>query len=153
MPSARFWKVAQLMALGALVASCASQGRNYVSSNMNETLEVEILPNDSKMFVYRLNVPEDKVPEQVRIARAGGGEGRGGEYGGITVGHGTQDLVHQNAGFVVEKMGYCKEGFLEIDSSASRFNLWLKGECKDGATADDRKQFGIKQTLPVKLGN
>jgi hypothetical protein len=152
MSSATLWKIVKLVVLGALVVSCASKGRNYVSSNMDETLEIEILPNDSKMFVYRLSVPENKVPGTVRIARAGG-EGRDGEHGGVSIGRGTQDLVHQNAGFVVEKMGYCKEGFLEIDSSASRFNLWLKGECKDGATADDRKQFGIKQTLPVKLGN
>ena len=55
----------------------------------------------------------------------------------------------ENAGYVVEHMGYCREGFLEIDSSASQFNLWVKGECKEGATDDDRKKFGTKQILPV----
>jgi hypothetical protein len=148
LPKAAAWIL--LAAAGALLLACSSPGRNYTGSSLEETLEVEILPNTSKMFVYRLRLPEDRMPEDVRVERGGpsGSDGRG-----INIGRGTTERLHENATFVVQQMGYCREGFLEIDSSASRFNLWLKGECKEGATEEDRKKFGQKQTLPVKLVN
>jgi len=129
--------------------ACSTPGRSYTGSNMQETLEIEILPNTSKMFVYRLQLPEDKMSNGVRIER--GGFQRSEEVRGISVGGATQKRLVENAGYVVAQMGYCREGFLEIDSSASQYNLWLKGECKDGATEDDKKKFGTKQILPVTL--
>lgn len=138
-----------LAATTALLLACSSPGRNYTGSSLEETLEIEILPNTSKMFVYRLRLPEDRMPSDVRVERGGHSEGPGGH--GINIDRDTTERLHENAAYVVAQMGYCREGFLEIDSSASRFNLWVKGECKDGATEDDRKKFGQKQTLPVKL--
>ena len=139
--------------IGLLVTSCTTPGRSYTDGNMLETLEIEILPNTSKMFVYRLRMPEDRVPGGVHIERGGfsrrGGDEEGGR--GISIDHATQQHLHENAAYVVQHMGYCREGFLEIDSSASRFNLWVKGECKDGATEEDIKKFGTKQILPVKF--
>lgn len=129
--------------------ACSTPGRSYTGSNMQETLEIEIMPNTSKMFVYRLQIPEDKMPNGVRIER--GGFQRGDGVRGISLGGSTQKRLVENAGLVVERMGYCREGFLEIDSSVSQYNLWLKGECKDGATEDDKKKFGTKQVLPVRI--
>ncbi len=139
-----------LLILCGLLAACTSPGRSYTESTMQETLEIEILPNTSKMFVYRLRWPEDKVPNLVHIERDAGPRH---EYarGGVDVSRSTQLRLSENAAYVVKRMGYCKEGFLEIDSSMSRYHLWLKGECKDGATDADHKQFGEKQTIPVKF--
>lgn len=143
---------ALLVSLCGLLVACSTPGRSYTDSKMQETLEIEILPNTSKMFVYRLRVPEDQMPNAVRIER--GGFQRGDDMrGGIAVGGSTPKRVLENAGYVVEHMGYCREGFLEIDSSASQYNLWVKGECKEGATEEDQKKFGTKQILPVKLAN
>lgn len=130
-----------------LAVACSTPGRSYTGSNMQETLEIEIMPNTSKMFVYRLQLPESQLSNGVRIER--GGFQRSEEVRGISVGGATQKRLVENAGYVVERMGYCREGFLKIDSSASQYNLWLKGECKDGATEDDKTKFGTKQILPV----
>lgn len=132
-----------------LVAACSSPGRNYTDSKLQETLEIEILPNTSKMFVYRLRLPDDQRPESVRIERGGFQGGGDGPRRGINVNSSTPQRLVENAGYVVQNMGYCREGFLEIDSSASQYNLWVKGECKEGATDEDRKKFGTKQILPV----
>lgn len=145
-PSLRVFGI--VLACGLAVA-CSTPGRSYTGSNMQETLEIEILPNTSKMFVYRLQLPEDKMPNGVRIER--GGFQRSEEVRGIAVGGATQRRLVENAGYVVERMGYCREGFLEIDSSVSQYNLWLKGECKDGATEEDKKKFGAKRTLPISF--
>ncbi|RYY77357.1 MAG: hypothetical protein EOO52_04290 [Gammaproteobacteria bacterium] len=132
------------------LAACSSPGRNYTDSALQETLEIEILPNTSKMFVYRLRVPDDKQLNAVRIERGGfqtGVESRN----GIAVGGSTPKRLMENATHVVKEMGYCREGFLEIDSSVSQFNSWVKGECKEGSTEDDIKKFGTKKIIPVDL--
>ncbi len=137
-----------LVSICGLLVACSSPGRSYTDSKMQETLEVEILPNTSKMFVYRLRLPDDQMPNNVRIER--GGFQRGEDVrGGVNVSGSTPQRLIENAGYVVQNMGYCREGFLEIDSSVSQYNLWVKGECKEGATEEDKKKFGAKQTLPV----
>lgn len=139
-----------LVSFCGLLAACSSPGRSYTDSKMVETLEVEIMPNTSKMFVYRLRLPEAQMPNGVRVERGGFQRGDD-ERGGIAVGSSTPKRLIENAGYVVEHMGYCREGFLEIDSSVSQYNLWMKGECKEGATEDDKKKFGTKQILPVHV--
>jgi hypothetical protein len=133
---------------GFLVA-CTTPGRSYTDSNLVETLEIEILPNTSKMFVYRLRMPEDRMNNGIHIERGGFHDSGSGERGGVQINSSSPKRLLENASYVVEHMGYCREGFLEIDSSVSPFNLWMKGECKEGATEDDKKKFGTKQILPV----
>jgi hypothetical protein len=137
-----------LVSLCGLLVACGTPGRSYTDSKMVETLEVEIMANTSKMFVYRLRLPEAQIPNGVHIERGGFQRGDD-ERGGVSVGSSTPRRLLENAGYVVEHMGYCREGFLEIDSSVSQYNLWMKGECKEGATEDDKKKFGAKQILPV----
>ena len=136
----------------SLLAACNSTGRSYTEDRMQETLEIEILPNASKMFVYRLRWPEDQRTNLIRIER-GSHSSDVVERGGVDVGRATQARLNENAAYVIKRMGYCKEGFLEIDSSTSRYHLWLKGECKDAATDADKQQFGTKQVLPVTLNH
>ena len=103
------------------------------------------------MFVYHLRWPDNEIPGLVHIER-GATPGPEVRPGGVDVGRSTQMRLRENAAYVVKRMGYCREGFLEIDSNSSRYHLWLKGECKEGASDADRQKFGQKQTLAVKLG-
>ena len=143
--------VAGLILVNALLVACSSSGRNYTDSRLQETLETEILPNTSKMFIYRLRLPDDQQPNSVRIERGGFQGGGDNNRGGVSIGASTPKRLIENAGYVVQQIGYCREGFLEIDSSVSQFNLWVKGECKEGATEEDIKKFGTKKILPVDL--
>ena len=136
-----------LLLATVLMAGCGTAGRSYVETEMVETLEVEILPNTSKMFTYRLRWPEDHIPNHIRIDRGNGNPGREFQRGGIDVGRGTHERLLENTAYVVERAGYCREGFFELDRSISRYHLWVRGECKDGATAEDRKTFGTRQVL------
>lgn len=144
---------AVLVCLCGLLVACSSTGRNYTDSRLIETLDIEIMPDTSKMFVYRLRQPDGQPGEGVHIERSSFGGGDRGPRGGIDVSGSTPKRLEENVTYVVQQMGYCRDGFLVIDSSISRFNMWLKGECREGATDEDRKRFGTKQTLPVKLAN
>jgi hypothetical protein len=117
---------------------------------MQETLDIEILPNTSKMFVYRLRWPEGSRND-IHVARGATFQREGRSRGGVELNRSSEQRLRENAAYVVNDMGYCREGILVIDSSLSQFHLWVKGECKEGATEEDRKKFGEKQTLPVKV--
>ena len=136
----------------SMVIGCSAPGRSYVKSEMLETLEVEIQPNTSKMFTYRLAWPEDQIPSNIRLARESGNPDSY-SRGGVDVGRGTYERLQENAAYVVEHAGYCREGFFELDKRVSRYQLWIRGECKEAATAADQARFGeSKQLTPEAWG-
>lgn len=136
-----------LVAALLLIGCSANNGRSYVETEMTETLEVEILPNTSKMFTYRLRWPEDHIPTHINVARGGNNPEQEFAQGGVKMGRDTYDRLLVNTAYVVEHAGYCREGFFELDRSISPYHLWVRGECKDGASAADQQAFGTKQTL------
>jgi hypothetical protein len=137
------WRILAVLGLLCWLTACAT-GRSYTDRGLQETLEIQILPNTSKMFVYRLRMPEDQIPSQVRIAQSSRDNVR---QTGIDLGSGSYRSLLVNVEYVVKKTGYCREGFLEIDRSLSRYHIWMKGECKEGATAEDQQKFGAGKTL------
>jgi hypothetical protein len=111
---------------------------------MKETLEIQILPNTSKMFVYRLRMPEDQIPSHIRIAKTSTDRV---QQTGVDLGRYSHRSLLMNADYVVKKLGYCREGFFEIDKSLSRYHIWMKGECKEGATPEDQQKFGVEKIM------
>ena len=86
-----------------ILAGCSNSGRSYVDTEMTETLEVEILPNASKMFTYRLRWPEEHIPSHIQIARNGSNPERGFAQGGVDVGRSTHERLLANTAYVVER--------------------------------------------------
>jgi hypothetical protein len=133
-----------LISLAVVGVSCSNDARRYTDKGMTETLEIEILPNTSKMFVYRIKMPDDQIPRQIRIAQSSREQVT---QTGIEVSPRTYQHLFMNSDFIVKKLGYCREGFLEIDRRMSRYHLWMKGECKESATEEDRQKFGREKTF------
>jgi hypothetical protein len=140
-------KMLWVLGVSLVLSSCAGPGRNYVKNEMQETLEVEILPNTSKMFVYRLRWPDEYIPNQVRVINHRNDNTGLPVQGGVDIGRSTPERLLENATWVVQQSGYCRDGFLELDRSISRYHLWLKGECKEGASEADQKRFGPRKIL------
>lgn len=137
-----------MLVVALLLAGCSTNdGRSYVETEMVETLEVEVLPNTSKMFTYRLRWPEDRIPSHIHIARSGNNPTREFARGGVDLSRDSYERLLANTAYVVENAGYCRDGFFELDRSISRYHLWVRGECKDGANAADQNTFGVKRTL------
>lgn len=136
-----------LLGLCVCAISGCNSGRSYTKVGMQETLELQILPNTSKMFVYRLRMPEDQIPSQVRIAQSSRDRV---QQTGVELGARSYRSLLMNVEYVVKKSGYCREGFLEIDKSLSRYHIWMKGECKEGATTEDQQKFGSEKILTTE---
>lgn len=138
-----------IFSLSVLLGGCGTPGRSYAKTGMQETLEVDILRNNSKMFVYRLKWPDDAIPNHIRVARHSG-PSQPRNVGGVDINRSTYERLQQNAAYVVKHMDYCREGYIELDRSISRYHLWLKGECKESATTTDRQQFAEQEILVIK---
>ena len=143
---------ALLVSIG--LVACSGPSHQYSDPRIPQVLEIEILDNNSKMFTYRVGVPVDQQRDRTHIARSGSSDregGRDGERGFISISRNATEHLEERVGYVVKQMNYCREGFLTIDSSLSPMHAWMKGECKEDATEEDRKNFGAKKVLPVKL--
>lgn len=145
--------VVLVIGLSALAAGCGTAGRSYANTGMQETLEINILPNNSKMFVYRLKWPDEAIPNHIRVAHHSGPRQQSGKVGGVDINRKTYERLQQNTAYVVEQMNYCREGYIELDRSISRYHLWLKGECRESANTADRQRFEGQRVLAVELHN
>lgn len=134
------------------ISACSSSGRSYTATGLVETLETNLLDNGSKMFVYRLRWPEDSIPSHIQIVRSSRTVERY-QQSGVEVNRNTYKRLQQNAAYAVEQTGFCRTGFLELDGSVSRYHLWLKGECRESASAADVERFGKQQVLTVRSQN
>lgn len=149
--SACYYRLLLIAIALLLLGGCSSGSRSYSTTGMIETLEVEILPNGSKMFIYRQRVPEDQIPSHIRVAHSSSRapEAYRRSNSPLNANRYAYERVQRNAAQVTSALGYCREGFLELDGSTSRYHMWLKGECREAATPEDRTRFGSEGVIPV----
>lgn len=128
-----------------LLVGCSSSGRHFTS--LDESLAIQIMPNTSKLFVYSLSAPEGMRRNLVQIYSSpdDASQHRRREPEGER----SYRRLRQNAERAVRATGYCREGFLQLDYRMSRDDLWLRGECREGATEEDLERFAGLDELVV----
>jgi hypothetical protein len=136
--------------LAAVVAGLALTGCNTVErhqSGMEESLEFEIRPNASKLFVYRLEDPAAAHAHRAQVHRPRPDCQMEGPRERRDVR--TYRRLQVNTQRALTRTGYCRDGYFELDRRISPNVLWLRGECRDDATEEDIEQFGQKGTLEL----
>lgn len=137
-----------VLIMAGLLLGCNTVERSQ--AGMTETLKIEIRPNASKLFVYRMEDPTGASAHQAQVQRlraqrrgdrAAGPRDRGGVR--------SYRLLHANTQRALLSSGFCRDGYLELDRRISANVLWLRGECRDGATEEDRERFGDLTTLDL----
>lgn len=121
----------------ALLLSACSSVPNYGS--IPESLSIDVLPNTTKQFVYRVGLPaaaEAKMPSHVPAGRPPGKR----DY---------RKLQNRTA-FVVAATGYCRSGYIQLDFRLSNQVQWIRGECREAASEVDIEAFGEKKQLSLK---
>lgn len=130
-------------ALMLLTVGCSS-GRNF--SGLNESLSVQILPDTSKQFVYSLTAPDMMRRSLVQVYRSPGEASQHRRQ--EPEGQRTYRQLRSNTERALEDTGFCREGFLELDYRLSRDDLWMRGECREGATPEDVERFsGVDELI------
>lgn len=126
-------------------------------------LATHIYENGSKQFVYTTDL--QNLINLDKEGKAGGrpgnvagqlnGSSNGGLSGGVTAGtanrrpggHSGRPMQSRDQMLVnavekeLEKSGFCREGFKELDRMTEPQQTYLKGECIESANAHDRTQF------------
>lgn len=145
-----------------LLASCSSTNDR---PKPIEVFQTQISQDGTKVFVYRLERPENPGAERVRSAGPRGnrdhGEGPAGRNGNNGEGkkgrsRGPSDAENKGSKHgdfkldegltaVLAENGFCREGYYELDRYQALGDISLRGECKDTATENDRRNFPNSQ--------
>ena len=141
-----------------LLAACSSTPERPEPQTF---LATQILNDGSKQFVYTVEFPESQ-----RRGRGSKGQGRPGNAtghvygnssrgvgGGVTMGSAggrsgrTPSQLRQSEEMValleqeLDESGFCRHGFIELERSVEPAQTFIRGECDEAATVEDRKAF------------
>lgn len=129
------------LALIVLCTACSTTERRF--TQMEETLAITIMPDRSKQFIYRLNLPAGAPPDPLVVPRRTEG------YRPAQPDRRAYQRLRENVDLALARTGYCRAGYLELDRRLAAHTLWLRGECREGATDEDMENFGGRDTLPL----
>jgi len=125
-----------------ILAACASN--QMKQPEIEETLETDIKSNGIKLFKYTETA---RMPDgSYRVSSHGKSGGEGGMSGGGQDGwfdreSRIKEEMHEKLDARLTETGYCREGYIVLSSSIGGGRSFIRGECKEGATEDDRKKF------------
>jgi hypothetical protein len=127
------------------LTACGSNPAKKHGRMPNEVFVTHIKANGSKVFNYSLI---KKIPSQRQMGK---GMRKGAGMGGSMKAGKKPDFSQMNAKMhekANEKLtlkltetGYCREGYMRLDSFFERGHVTIKGECNDTATDEDREKF------------
>jgi len=144
----------------AFVCGCSSNQKNEMPQGYFAT---NITDDGSKMFVYTVDLPETtgqgkrgkgsgrsgNVAGHVQgssnrgvsggVSAGTGGGGKGGKGGRGQQGKASQ--LNDALEAELKKTGYCREGFMELDRMMQPSHTFIKGECVETASINDRETF------------
>ena len=142
------------------VVGCSSSQKTEMPQGY---LATNIFDDGSKQFVYTV-----ELPESTGQGKRGKGNGRPGNVagqvrgssnrgisGGVTAGtgggskggrggrgqQGRAGLLNDAVEAELKKSGYCRDGFMELDRMMEPGQTFIKGECVEAASTNDRDEF------------
>ncbi len=127
------------------ITACSSNSPKRHGGKPSEVFVTHIKPDGSKVFNYSLI---KKMPNQGQMGK-GMGKG-GGMHGGMKGGKKPdmskmkakmEEKANKKLNLKLVETGYCREGYMELDSFFERGHVTIKGECNETATAEDKKTF------------
>jgi hypothetical protein len=131
------------------LSGCSSNSPKRQGGMPTEVFVTHINPDGSKVFNYSLI---KKMPTQGQMGKGmGKGGGMHGGMGGSMKGGKKPDMSKMKAkmeekankklNLKLSETGYCREGYMELDSFFERGHVTIKGECNETATEQDKKTF------------
>ena len=149
-----------VLILSLFLTACASN--QWEPSEVNELFVTDIKPGGLKIFNYSLTKTTPQASGDGKPDGSGKGAGKHGGRGmggGKSGGHGSMgggkpdnesdmkqyfnDMLESK----LKKSGYCREGYIELDSYFGRGQLQIRGECQEGATEEDRIKFVNNESI------
>ena len=141
-----------VLLVSLLLLACASDQK--IQPEIKEILVTKIKENGIKLFSYSVTMSSLQKGMDGRGAGRGMPGGMGGDMQGKN-GAGRPDResmmkrmkekkkekINRKLDYKLAETGYCREGYIELDSYVGRGQSQIKRECKESATDSDRKRF------------
>lgn len=129
-----------------LATACSSNKPSHSGTRPKpqETFSTDIQPDGTKLFSYSLEMPrKDKGKTRHGTHNRHRSKAHPGSSSGNT---GTQNREQRLQAKIeslldqkIEDSGYCKEGFIILDSYIGQGKATIRGECRDGASEEEIK--------------
>ena len=146
-----------VLILPLLLAACASN--QWKPTEVDEVFVTDIKSSGLKIFNYSLTktTPQASGSGERRggsngkgsgkhSGRGGNGSGYGGKGGGKSADESSmKPYFNEMLESKLKESGYCREGYIELDSYFGRGQLKMRGECEEGATEEDQIKFINKE--------
>jgi hypothetical protein len=124
-----------------ILVACASNQTKQ--SEVEEIFVTDIKSNGIKLFNYTVTVSRSSGSHSGTGRGKRGGEG--GKQGGGSAGRPDRESmmkgIEEKLDARLAETGYCREGYVVLGRRIDRGRSFIRGECKEGATADDREKF------------
>ena len=149
-----------LLILSLFMTACASN--QWEHSEVEEVFVTDIKSSGLKIFNYSLTNTTAQASGNGKRGGSGKGSGkysgRGGKGGGKSNGHGgmssgksayesnMKPYFNEMLESKLKRSGYCREGYIELNSYFGRGQLKTRGECEESATEEDRIKFVNKES-------
>lgn len=119
--------------------ACASNGNGAHGSvpEFDEHFVTNITSDGTKFFSYSASISRP----------SGGGRPSGGRPDQAAMQSKIEEKLRQRLEQKISETGYCREGYIEINSYIGRGNSQIRGKCKEGATDRDRLTFNYSGPL------
>lgn len=145
-----------VLILSLFITACASN--QWQASEVEEVFVTDIKPGGLKIFNYSLTNTTAQASGKGKRGGNGNGKGTGKHDSGKSGGYGDMgDGMSVNESSMksyfndmlelkLKNSGYCRQGYIELDSYFGRGQLQIRGECEEGATEEDRIKFVNKES-------
>ena len=145
-----------VLILPLLLAACASN--QWKPSEVDEIFVTDIKSSGLKIFNYSLTMTTPQASgsgerrggsngkgsgkHSGRGGHGGNGSGYGGKGGGKSADESSmKPYFNEMLESKLKESGYCREGYIELNSYFGKGQLKIRGECEEGATEEDRIKF------------
>ncbi len=140
------YRLLESLCVVAFTVSCLSACSSLVSGGKEERLRIELLADGSKQFYYWVGTGYVDPRDEARVLTVRQQRKRNSRS---TPGKREYKQLQARAGEVVVRAQYCRDGFLELDFRLASSEYWLRGECRESATALDLERFGELTEIPL----
>ncbi len=130
-----------LVGVTSIIVGCAGPDKKRSGPALTQDFSTNISADGTKSFIFTLSMNASQG--------RGVKEPRGGRRNNQRrSGRSENELKHSKTMFYgrledkLNDSGFCREGYMVLESQFERGKSRLRGECKEAATTADRKAFG-----------
>ncbi len=128
------------------LTACAPQPRRMDNRDLEEKFVPHITETGLKVFTYTASMKGTGEQGGSRKGNKPPGGREGGSQGGTmpdrdSMKKSIKEKTEQKLLAKLTETGYCREGYIELSSSIDKRESYIRGECQEAATEEDRKIF------------